>query len=257
MSQKIILLTNDDGIDSYGLKFLQETVADLGETNVVAPLTDQSAASHSFTLRKPIKITRIKDNWFGVKGTPTDCVLISHHGIFKSERGYGGRKIDLLISGINDSPNLGEDVLYSGTVAAAIEGTILGIPSFALSVLSKDSFKFSQKIRDFIRFLAEDILRKGLPKKTLFNINIPDKEIRGIKITTLGKRIYKDIAIETRNARGERYYTIDGSMDYHPHRGSDFEAVYSGYISITPLHLDMTHYRELATYRKRFKGIKI
>lgn len=250
MSKRIILLTNDDGIDSPGLKFLYEAVADLGEVKVVAPLTDQSAASHSFTLRRPIKVRPMRDGWYGVLGTPTDCVLISHHGIFK-------RNISLLISGINDSPNLGEDVLYSGTVAAAIEGTILGIPSFALSFLSKDCFRFSDVIRNFIRSLSLEVLKGGLAKKVYLNVNIPDKEMKGIRITTLGRRIYRDMAIETKNARGERFFTIAGSMDYRPHRGSDFEAVYSGYISITPLHLDMTHYKELKSYRKRFKRIKI
>lgn len=248
MKRKLILLTNDDGISSPGLSLLYQIVKNLAPTRVSAPLTNQSAASHSFTLRKPIKVRWIKKNWFGVEGTPTDCVLVAYHGLFR-------KGIKLVISGINDSPNLGEDVLYSGTVAAAIEGTILGIPSFALSVANKDSLPPSPKIKSFITSLTRDILNKGLPKKTLLNINIPAQEIKGIKITTLGKRIYRDMAIETKNKKNETCYIIDGSMDYQPHRGSDFEAVYSGYISITPLHLDMTHYQELKTYEKRFKKI--
>ncbi len=247
---EIILLTNDDGINAEGLSFLYEAVKDLSEVRVVAPINNQSAASHSFTLRKPIKVHKIKENWFGVEGTPTDCVLISHHGLFK-------KNIRLVISGINDSPNLGEDVLYSGTVAAAIEGAILGIPAFALSFLSKNCFRFSDKIRSFIRSLSLEILHHSLAKNTYLNINIPDQKIKGIKITILGKRIYQDMAIETKNKKGEISYTLNGTMGYQPSRGSDFEAVYSGYISITPLHLDMTHYKELKTYKKRFKRIKI
>ncbi|MEO0101750.1 MAG: 5'/3'-nucleotidase SurE [candidate division WOR-3 bacterium] len=248
MRKNLILLTNDDGISSSGLSLLYQIVKDLAPTRVFSPLTNQSAASHSFTLRKPIKVCRMKKNWFGVEGTPTDCVLVAYHGLLR-------KRISLVISGINDSPNLGEDVLYSGTVAAAIEGTILGIPSFALSVLDKNSLPPTQKIKSFITSLTRDILKKGLPKKTLLNINIPAQEIKGIKITTLGKRIYRDMAIETKNEKNEICYIIDGSMDYQPHRGTDFEAVYSGYISITPLHLDMTHYQELKTYERRFKKI--
>ncbi len=248
MSGKVLLLTNDDGISSLGLAFLYKTISDLGAVWVVAPLTDQSASSHSFTLRKPIKVCPIKENWFGVEGTPTDCVLVSYHGLLK-------KKIDLVVSGINNSPNLGEDVLYSGTVAAAIEASILGIPGLALSTLAKDFRQNQREMRDFIRFLVTDILKRGLPKKTFLNVNFPKGEIRGMKITTLGKRIYQDLAIETKNEKGERCFIIEGSMGYQPRRGSDFEAVYSGYISITPLHLDMTHYRELKLYKKRFQKI--
>jgi|UniRef100_A0A7C3UV03 5'-nucleotidase len=248
MEKKVILLTNDDGIQAPGLQFLYQAVKDLGPIRVCAPLTNQSAASHSFTLRKPIKVCRLRKDWFGVAGTPTDAVLISYHGLFQ-------KKIKLVISGINDSPNLGEDVLYSGTVAAAIEGTILGIPSFAISVLNKKSFQFSEEIKEIVVNLVKEITRRGLPKKTFLNVNIPDQRIKGIRITTLGKRIYRDMAIKTKNERNEVCYIIDGSMDYLPHRGTDFEAVYSGYVSITPLHLDMTHYQELRRYQKRFEKL--
>jgi len=240
---KNILITNDDGINAPGLDTLYQAVKDIGKVYVVAPATDQSAASHSFTLRKPIKICNIKNRWFSVEGTPTDCVLIAHHAIIK-------KSIDLIISGINNSPNLGDDVLYSGTVAAAIEGAILGIPAMAVSYL-KEGINAELAIR-LISNLASHLLKYGLPKKTLLNINIPSVEIKGIKVTGLGKRIYNDMAIKIKGPSNEVTYTIDGEMGFEPKRGSDFEAVYEGYFSITPLHLDMTHYRELARFRKIF-----
>ncbi|MEO0115751.1 MAG: 5'/3'-nucleotidase SurE [candidate division WOR-3 bacterium] len=245
--KKNILVTNDDGINASGLYTLFEAVKDIGQVYVVAPATDQSAASHSFTLRKPIKISQIKKRWFSVEGTPTDCVLIAHHAILK-------KSIDLVISGINNGPNLGDDVLYSGTVAAAIEGAILGIPAMAVSYL-KDGVN-SLPAQKFIRAIAQYLLKYGLPKKTLLNINIPAEPIKGIKVTGLGKRIYQDMAIRVKHPNNEVTYTIDGEMGFEPKRGSDFEAVYSGYLSITPLHLDMTHYRELARFRKIFSKLK-
>lgn len=175
---KNILITNDDGINAPNLKTLFQTVKDIGKVYVVAPANNQSASSHSFTLRKPIKICQIKNRWFSVAGTPTDCVLIAHHAIIN-------KSIDLIISGINDGPNLGDDVLYSGTVAAAIEGAILGIPAIAVSFL-KDGINSKPAI-NLIRNLAHHLLKYGLPRKTLLNINIPSGEIKGIKVTVLEK----------------------------------------------------------------------
>jgi len=243
---KNILITNDDGINAPNLKTLYQTLKDIGKVYVVAPANDQSASSHSFTLRKPIKICNIKNRWFSVDGTPTDCVLIAHHAIIN-------KSIDLIISGINDGPNLGDDVLYSGTVAAAIEGAILGIPAMAVSYL-KDRVNTLPATK-LIHSLACHLLKSGLPRKTLLNINIPSGEIKGIKVTVLGKRIYNDMAIKLKGPSNEVTYTIDGEMGFELKRGSDFEAVYSGYFSITPLHIDMTHYRELARFRKTFSKL--
>lgn len=244
--QKNILLTNDDGINALGLQTLYQAVKDIGKVYVVAPATDQSAASHSFTLRKPIKICRIKKRFFSVVGTPTDCVLIAYHGILR-------KSLDLIISGINDGPNLGDDVLYSGTVAAAIEGAILGVPAIAISYLEDGvNAKPAAKI---IRNLANYLLKFGLPKKTLLNINIPAIPIKGIKITGLGKRIYQDMAIKIKGPNNEITYTLDGEMAFESKPGTDFEAVYNGYLSITPLHLDMTHYQELARFQKIFSKL--
>jgi 5'-nucleotidase len=246
--RKIILLTNDDGIDAPGLALLHNGVKDLGDVYVIAPATNRSAASHSFTLRRPMVVRELKPRWIAVSGTPTDCVLISHHALL-------GKSIDLLISGINDGPNLGDDVLYSGTVAAAIEGTMLGFPSIAVS-FEKSGVNADAAI-SLVRQLALRLLRKRLPRKTLLNINIPARPVSGIKITRLGTRIYRDMAIRNQTPTGEVTYMIDGEMDCELHRGSDFEAVHEGRISITPLHLDMTHYRELSRFRREFAGLRV
>ncbi|MEO0132061.1 MAG: 5'/3'-nucleotidase SurE [candidate division WOR-3 bacterium] len=238
-----ILVTNDDGIEARALEVIVRAIRDLGEIYVVAPKENQSAASHSFTLRKPIKICEVRTNWYSVDGTPTDCVLIAYHALLN-------KNIDLVLSGINNSPNMGDDVLYSGTVAAAIEGTILNIPSVALSYLKDGkNVKIAQKL---IYCLTENILRYGLPKKTLLNINIPAQRIKGIKITKMGKRIYQDMAMRADNPSGEISYIIDGKLSYEPEAGTDFDAVAHGYISITPLHLDMTNYQEISRFQKRF-----
>lgn len=240
----LILITNDDGIEARGLKELYAGLKGVGRRFVVAPAVDQSAASHSFSLRKPIKVRRLRPGWVAVHGTPTDCVLISHHGIFKG-------KIDLLVSGINDSPNLGDDVLYSGTVAAAIEGALLGVPAVAVSYL-KAGVNREAGIH-FLRALLPILLKGVLPRKTLLNINIPALPVKGVRVTRLGKRIYRDMAIKESLPDGGVFYTIDGEMDFAHTPGSDFEAVYAGYISVTPLHLDMTHHIEVTRLEQEFR----
>lgn len=244
-SIKKILVTNDDGIHSPSLNYLYEKLKNLGEIYVCASDENRSAASHSFTLRKPIKICEIKKNWYSVSGTPTDAVLLFYHAI-------SNKSVDLLIAGINDSPNLGEDILYSGTVACALEGTILGINSFAVSFVENN--KNLEIALHLIYNLAKNILKYGLPKKTFLNINIPNKEIKGIKITKLGKRIYKDMAIPVKK-ENDLCYIIDGEMDFIKKSGTDFEAIEKGYISITPLHLDMTNYQVIKKLEKRFKNL--
>jgi 5'-nucleotidase len=250
---KTILLTNDDGIEAPGLAALYEGVKDLGKVYVIAPASNQSAASHSFSLRKAMRVRQVRPDWFSVAGTPTDCVLISHHAILH-------KSIELVISGINDGPNLGDDVLYSGTVAAAIEGTLLGIPSMAVSEdfgMHKGGIEppDSALAMALIRKLALRLLKRRLPRKTLLNVNIPKGVIRGVRITRLGKRIYRDMAIEHKAPNGDVSYVLDGEMDHEIHRGSDFKAVHDGYVSITPLHLDMTHYRELKRFRREFAAL--
>jgi 5'-nucleotidase len=247
-SKPLILLTNDDGIEAQGMKDLHEGLKGLGRIWVVAPAVNQSAASHSFTLRKPIRVWRLRPRWLAVHGTPTDCVLVSHHGILK-------RGIDLVFSGINDSPNLGDDVLYSGTVAAAIEGTMLGMPSVAVSYLQAGENR-DVALR-FLRWLVPMLLDGILPTKSLLNVNIPAGDVRGVKVTRLGRRIYRDMAIRGRLPDGGISWTIDGEMAFEGTEGTDFEAVYSGYISVTPLHLDMTHHGEIERLQKAFEGLSL
>ena len=244
----LILLSNDDGIEAQGIRDLAAGLNRLGRVYVVAPAVNQSASSHSFSLRKPIKVWKLRPRWFAVHGTPTDCLLISHYGILK-------KTIDVVVSGINDSPNMGDDVLYSGTVAAAIEGAMLGMPALAVSYLEDG------KNRDialaFVRALVPLLLDGLLPKKTLLNINIPATDtVKGVKVTRLGKRIYKDMAIRKALPDGGVSYTIDGELSFAHTRGSDFEAVYAGYISVTPLQLDMTHHRELARFERALGKLK-
>ncbi|MBM3313141.1 5'/3'-nucleotidase SurE [candidate division WOR-3 bacterium] len=247
-ARPLILLTNDDGIEAQGLQDLHEGLKGLGRVWVIAPAVNQSASSHSFSLRKPIKVWRLRPRWLAVHGTPTDCLLISHHGILK-------RRIDLVLSGINDSPNLGDDVLYSGTVAAAIEGTMLGMPAVAVSYLE------AGRNRDialrFLRRLVPLLLAGILPAKTVLNVNIPAGEVKGVRATRLGKRIYKDMAIAGALPDGGISWTIDGEMAFEGGTGTDFEAVYSGYISVTPQHLDMTHHKEIERLHQAFSRLDL
>ena len=247
-SRPLLLLTNDDGVEAQGIKDLHVGLKGLGRVWVVAPAVNLSASSHSFTLRKPIRVWRLRPRWLAVHGTPTDCVLVSHHGILK-------RRIDLVFSGINDSPNLGDDVLYSGTVAAAIEGTMLGMPSVAVSYLQAGENR-GVAIR-FLRRLVPLLLDGLLPPKTLLNVNIPAGEVKGVKATRLGKRIYRDMAIKGSLPDGAVSWTIDGELAFEDSEGTDFEAVYSGYISVTPLHLDMTHHAEIQRLQKTFSDLKL
>ena len=245
----LILLSNDDGIEARGIRELHDGLRGLGRIRVVAPAVDRSAASHSFSLRKPIKVRRLRPGWYAVHGTPTDCLLIAHYGIFK-------RRIDLVVSGINDSPNLGDDVLYSGTVAAAIEGAMLGMPAVALSYT--EAGRNRDVAMRLLRRLVPMLLGGLLPPKTLLNVNIPATDVvRGVRITSLGHRIYQDMAIRRDLPDGGVSYTIDGEMSFAETSGSDFEAVYSGYVSVTPLQLDMTHHRDLTRLRRAFRDFEV
>lgn len=245
----LILLSNDDGIEARGIHDLYDGLKGLGRVHVVAPAVDQSASSHSFSLRKPIRVWRLRPRWFAVHGTPTDCLLISHHGILK-------REIDLVLSGINDSPNLGDDVLYSGTVAAAIEGAMLGMPSVAVSYV--ESGRNRAPAIKLLRRLVPMLLDGLLPEKSLLNINIPATErVRGVRVTRLGRRVYKDMAIRKELPDGGITWTIDGEMSFAETAGSDFEAVFSGCISVTPLHLDMTNHTDISRLQKALSGVEL
>jgi 5'-nucleotidase len=244
----IILVTNDDGVHAPGLIALRNAMTALGETYIVAPDRERSAAGHSLTLDRPIRAEEIREHVFSVNGTPTDCVTI---GISK----LLPKKPDLVVSGINKGGNLGDDITYSGTVSAAIEGTIFGIPSIAFSLISDKQYHF-ETAAFLATKIASYVLEYSLPFDTLLNVNFPNirkQEIKGIKITRQGKRIYENSIQETFNPWGEKYYWIGGGRTFWEHGDeADMEAVQQNYVSITPIHLDLTNHSALTFLRDRW-----
>ena len=240
-----ILVTNDDGIDSPGLQLLAETLEVLGRVYVVAPDKECSAMAHSLSLHRPLKVEEGRENYFAVDGTPADCVNLAVCCLLPE-------RPKLIASGINKGGNMGEDITYSGTVSAAFEGAFYGIPSFAISLASKDDFKFKTAASFALR-VARFILRNGLPKDTFLNINVPNLDEDGVKsyrITRQGRRVYGDAVVEEIDPIGQRYYWIRGHRGFESMEGTDFEAVSSRHISITPLHLDLTDYSSFEEMRK-------
>jgi 5'-nucleotidase len=234
----IILVCNDDGIRSEGVQALARAVEPLGEVYVVAPDREQSAVSHSLTLHRPLRVEQIAPRQYAIDGTPTDCVNLAVSGILPARPG-------LVLSGINKGANLGDDITYSGTVSAAMEGTLLGIPSIAISLVARDDFDFAAAAA-FAARLAAQVIAHPFPVDTLLNVNvpaIPRERMRGHRITRQGKRRYGEALIEKTDPRGKKYYWIGGDeLDFIDEPGTDFAAVQDGAISITPIHLDLTHY---------------
>ena len=237
-----VLLTNDDGIHAPALRELKAALAPLGRAVIVAPDRDQSATSHALTLHRPFRLQQHEADVFSVDGTPTDCVVTAFHGLLDATP-------DLVISGINLGPNMGEDLFYSGTVAAAIEGALQGVPAIAASLVAKRAADFAEPAR-FVAALAARLLERGLPRRHLLNVNLPGRpwgEIRGVRVTRLGSRIYHDTLIRKVDPRGRDYYWIGGEdPEWEPIEGSDFHAVHAGWISVTPLRLDLTAESALA-----------
>ena len=239
---KTILITNDDGIRAAGLNALERSLSGLGRVLTVAPENEQSATSHAITLDRPLRIKEYSEDRFSVTGTPTDCVLLAVHRILDA-------RPDLVVSGINHGPNMGEDVTYSGTVAAAIEGNILDIDSIAISITSwnPDSFEAASRIS---RYLASRMLeRESKRERFLWNVNIPplpEKELRGLRVTKLGSRVYIDSIVKNTDPRGKDYFWIGGGEPgWNDDEKSDFSAVSGGYVSVTPLKVDMTAYKSV------------
>ena len=236
-----ILLSNDDGILAKGLGVLEQAVAPLGDIHVVAPDREQSATSHSLTLHHPLRPVRLGEHRWQVDGTPTDCVMLACEALLDA-------RPDFVLSGINHGPNMGEDVLYSGTVAAAMEGLALGIPaialSFAGSVLRADALLDTQIAQ--IRSLIDHLMRlPSFPSHTLLNVNlpaVPGEEIKGVRLTRLGRRVFSDSITRMKDPWGREILWIGGgSVEWSGPDDSDFRAVHDGFISVTPLHLDLTH----------------
>ncbi len=234
-----ILCTNDDGIHAPGLDLLIDVARQLGHVTVVAPDRQQSATSHSLTVHRPLRVTRTDESSYVIDGTPTDCVLIAVNSLMESPP-------EFVFSGVNHGPNMGEDVLYSGTVAAAMEGTILGIPSVAVSFASRATDRLGGYSDTLIGILRSLISRKNFPEQTFFNINLPDipsDELKGVRITTLGRRVYSDSLTRREDPSGREYFWIGGGVSSWSGRDDcDFRAVRAGFVSLTPLHLDLTNY---------------
>jgi 5'-nucleotidase len=238
-----ILLTNDDGVFSEGLRLLARSLGEIAEVVVVAPDREQSATGHSLTLHRPLRMQQLEESVYSVDGTPTDCVNLAVLWLLKD------RPPDLIVSGINFGFNLGDDVTYSGTVSATFEGTLLGIPSLAFSQEVAEGFSFEAGVAVARRFV-EVITAEPLPSDMLLNVNIPAGEIRGVRLTRLGTRVYKQAVVEKVDPRGRNYFWIAGTPEWQEEEGTDHAAVSTGHVSVTPLHLDLTDYRGLESYER-------
>ena len=249
---KKILITNDDGFESLGLKALKEAVEDLGEVLVVAPSSEKSACGHSLTITKPLKFIKVDKNFYKLEdGTPSDCVYLALNALYKNE------KPDLIISGINRGANMGEDITYSGTVSAAMEGALYHVPSIAISQVYNSSIKEIEEeigyglAQKAIKEIAAKILKNGMPlgDRKFLNINVPpQKEFKGYKITKAGYRLYDNKAHLNKNPRGEEYWWLGShSLKWKTseNRDCDFEAIKEGFISITPIKADLTAHEEI------------
>jgi 5'-nucleotidase len=236
---KKILLTNDDGVRSEGLSALAAALEPLGEVTIVAPTKEASAIGHALTLYYPLRLERFEDRKYAVDGTPTDCVNIAVTQVLKCLP-------DLVVSGINKGWNLGDDVTYSGTVAGALEGCLLGVPSIAISAQRhRGVFDFGQAA-EAAALLADAVLQRGLPPRTLLNVNVPRERAKGFRTTVQARRNHVTSVDERWDPKGRPYYWIEeGQDEWEAHDRSDYQAVRDGYISVTPLQPDMTAYRAL------------
>lgn len=234
-----ILVTNDDGIYSEGIRKLADVCRSHGDVTIVAPDREQSAASHALTLNRPLRLIEVETNEWVVDGTPTDCVNLAVLKLMKENRP------DLIVSGINFGPNLGDDVTYSGTISAAFEGALLNIPSIAFSALVGPHFSFD-RCAAFAGELVRVALETHKNPAVVLNVNFPNGEFAGVKVCKLGKRIYGEGVIERLDPRGRKYFWIGGEPPvWHPGEDTDFEAIQAGYVSVTPLHLDLTDYESI------------
>jgi len=238
-----ILVTNDDGIFSEGISALAKALAAVGEVTVVAPASEQSAAAHSLTLSRPLRIRQIDERHYSIDGTPTDCVTLALTKIL------GERLPEIVVSGINYGANLGDDVTYSGTVAGALEASVFNLPGIAVSLATRSDFDFTHAAA-FAAELTRKVLSEGLPEGTILNVNVPPGEIRGSRLTHQGIKIARTAIIEGVDPRRRPYYWIgEQETSWKKDEGSDYAAIEQGLISITPLRTDMTDYRALEQLR--------
>ena len=232
----VVVLTNDDGIHAPGLAALEKALGELGDVYVVAPEREQSTCGHALTLHRPLRPHRLAERRFAVNGTPADCVNLAVLGFLPAPP-------VLIVSGINHGANLGDDVTYSGTIAAAMEGTILGVPSIAVSLVDGGDFDVAGRVA---RLIAMRVLVSGLPSRTLLNVNVPAQPPLGIRLARLGNRVYLDKIVEQADPRGRSHYWIGGGdPQWDSLEGTDMGAVHEGFVSLTPLHLDLTNHRAM------------
>ena len=233
-----ILITNDDGIHSEGIKALENALKEIGEIYVVAPESEMSGASHSLTLARPLRIRQIDERHWTIDGTPTDCVTFAINHILKPEQ-----MPHICASGINHGANLGDDATYSGTVAGAMEASILGIPGIAFSLAANRNQDFTEAVK-VAKKLTKKALTEGLPNGTLLNVNVPKGVPKGVRVTKQGLKNAQPLITEHTDPRGKLYYWIGEQRNgFHPDEGgSDFEAIDEGYVSVTPLRSDLTNH---------------
>jgi len=235
MSLKRILVTNDDGITAPGIKALEQSLAPLGEVTLIAPDREMSATSQSITLHTPIRIHRIDDRHYAIGGTPTDSVIMALYQILP-------QRPDLVVSGINPGGNMGENVIYSGTVGGAMEAAVHGVPSFAISLASRKDHDFSAAAA-FAAQLAARILEEGLARDVCLNVNVPHGEVRGVRVTHQSQKISQNLVVEHKDPRGRPHYWLDESIELNDvEPDSDYGAIKAHKISVTPLQIDRTHY---------------
>jgi 5'-nucleotidase len=247
-----ILITNDDGYFSLGIKMLFEELSKTDDVYLVAPDREQSASSHSLTLSRPLRMHKVDKNRYATDGTPTDCVMLGLHLIFKK------RRPDFIISGINHGANMGDDVTYSGTVAAAIEGAIMKIPSIAVSMVDYRQGVHMRRAAKFVKRLLDVYHSFELEPGTFLNVNLPPdngRPYRKFEFTSQGSREYKDVVIRKIDPRGLDYYWIGGRPRWKIRKGTDFAAVKRGLVSITPMKLEFTDLPALD--RLKEAGVKI
>ena len=235
-----ILITNDDGYHSDGIIALENALSEIGDCYIVAPASEMSGASHSLTLARPLRIRQIDERHWTVDGTPTDCVTLALNRILPPEL-----RPHICASGINHGANLGDDATYSGTVAGALEATILGVPGLAFSLVANRKHDFTESAK-VAREMTEKAIRDGLPENTLLNINVPKNEPKGIRVTKQGFKNSRPVISEHIDPRGKPYYWIGEVRDgFHAGGGTDFEAIDEGFVSVTPMRADLTDHQAI------------
>jgi 5'-nucleotidase len=239
-----ILITNDDGYHAEGIIALENALSEIGDVYVVAPASEMSGASHSLTLSRPLRIRQIDARHWTVDGTPTDCVTLALNRILPPEL-----RPHICASGINHGPNLGDDATYSGTVAGALEATILGVPGLAFSLVASRGHDFTESIKA-AKQITQKAIDEGLPENTLLNINIPKGVPKGVRITKQGLKDAHPVISEHTDPRGKPYYWIgENRIGFHAEGGTDFEAIDEDFVSVTPMRSDLTNHRAIDLLR--------